>query len=187
MSFYPAPVNQRFLSAQFAGAVTRADAIGKAASFVCGAALQISVEIENQTILSAKFKAAGCGFLIAAADVLCEKIEHQRIHETSKISDLIISEIGDFSVERRHCLELCEEVWAKILIDFSIKTRTEWNGDDVLICQCFGVSEKTIERTIAENDLQSVEQVTNICNAGGGCGSCQVLITEILDNFVREN
>lgn len=186
MSFYPAPVNQRFLSVQFAGAVARPDARGAAASFVCGAALEISIEIENETVLAARFKAAGCGFLMAAADVLCEKVQGRKIREINQVSDLIVSEIGDFQGARGHCLELCAEVWTKITNDFSTKNRRDWNGEDVLICQCFSVSEKTIERAIAENDLRSVAEITAKCAAGGGCGSCQPLITEILDNFIWE-
>jgi NAD(P)H-nitrite reductase large subunit len=43
------------------------------------------------------------------------------------------------------------------------------------------VTETTIERLINERSLQTVEEVTRACNAGGGCGSCRPIIQEMLD------
>ena len=41
-----------------------------------------------------------------------------------------------------------------------------------VVCTCFGVTEEEIERAIRENNLTTVEQVTNYTKAGGGCGQC---------------
>jgi NifU-like protein len=58
---------------------------------------------------------------------------------------------------------------------------TDWAGDEALICTCFFVSERTIEREIQTRGLATVAEVTRACNAGGGCGSCHQLIQEILE------
>jgi NifU-like protein len=50
-----------------------------------------------------------------------------------------------------------------------------------VVCTCFGVTEKEIERVIRENDLATVEQVTNYCKAGGGCGGCKGEIEKIIE------
>ena len=42
-----------------------------------------------------------------------------------------------------------------------------------VVCNCFGVTDKEIERVIRENDLTTVDDVTNYCKAGGGCGGCR--------------
>jgi NifU-like protein len=65
------------------------------------------------------------------------------------------------------------------LIAFQIE---EFTGEKALICTCFGVSEETIERVIANNRCETVEEVSQKCNAGSGCGSCQPLIQEIIDS-----
>jgi NifU-like protein len=70
--------------------------------------------------------------------------------------------------------------------DYRAARLETWNGDEALICTCFGVSETTIERAIVKNVLTTVEEVTETCNAGGGCGSCQPLIMEILDDVWRD-
>ena len=70
--------------------------------------------------------------------------------------------------------------------DFRVSQIEEFAGEKALICTCFGVSEETIEHLIKEKSLETVEEVTNGCNAGGGCGSCQLLIQEIIDTVWRE-
>ncbi len=58
------------------------------------------------------------------------------------------------------------------------KTR-ELEGN--LVCTCFGVTDKEIERVIRENNLTTVEQVTNYTKAGGGCGGCKGGIEKIIE------
>ena len=49
-----------------------------------------------------------------------------------------------------------------------------------IICECFGVTDKEIERAIRENNLSTVEDVTNYTKAGGGCGECRSEINALL-------
>lgn len=52
-----------------------------------------------------------------------------------------------------------------------------------VVCNCFGVTENEIERVIQENNLTTVEEVTNYCKAGGGCGGCQGEIEKIIEKI----
>ena len=63
---------------------------------------------------------------------------------------------------------------------YSDSIREHWEGDQALICTCFGVSENRIESEIAAKGLTTVSQVTRACNAGAGCRSCWPLIEELL-------
>ena len=51
------------------------------------------------------------------------------------------------------------------------------------VCYCFDVPDTVIRRTIRENDIEEVDQVTEICNAGGGCTSCHPDIEEMIDEY----
>jgi NifU-like protein len=51
-----------------------------------------------------------------------------------------------------------------------------------VVCTCFGVTDEDIERVIRDNDLTTVEQVTNYCKAGGGCGGCKGEIEKIIQS-----
>lgn len=81
--------------------------------------------------------------------------------------------------------EKCVEMACAALLDavreYSNAARDDWAGDEALICTCFFVSERTIEREIQAHGLTTVSEVTRACNAGGGCGSCHQLIQEILE------
>jgi NifU-like protein len=55
-----------------------------------------------------------------------------------------------------------------------------------IICECFGVTDLEIERAIRENNLSTVEDVTNYTKAGGGCGGCQDAIQQIIDHVKAE-
>lgn len=54
------------------------------------------------------------------------------------------------------------------------------------VCYCFDVPDTVIRRVIRENDIEEVDQVTEICNAGGGCTSCHPDIEELIDEYQRE-
>ena len=78
------------------------------------------------------------------------------------------------------CIVLACDALLDAIREYSNAARDDWAGDEALICTCFFVSERTIEREIQNRSLTTVAEVTQVCNAGGGCGSCHQLIQEIL-------
>ena len=194
MSFYPPKIDERFRCPPNVGKLDNANAVGTSASFVCGAFVRVFLRIELKTkkILEAKFKSNACGFAIAAADVLSEKIVGGKLTELHGLDKEILKarieeELGKFSAHRAHCLPLCLDALQAAFADFRAFQIEEFTGEKALICTCFGVSEETVENVVKKNSLETVEEVTEICSAGGGCGSCQPLIQEILDVLHEEN
>lgn len=192
MAIYPKQINEHFRNPFNAGELTTASAVGNAGSFICGAVVRLSLAIENGKITNARFKAAGCGVLIAAADMFCEQIKGQFIGQF----DLTKTDVGKYLKNfippepglpafKSHCAEPLFEAVKAAVNDFKRAEMESWNGDEALICTCFGVSERQIEKAIIENSLTTIESVTEICRAGGGCGSCQPLIEEILIDLER--
>lgn len=193
MNFYPPEINQRFSAPKNVGKLENINAVGTGASFVCGAAVRFFLRIEKDTkeIFEAKFKTNGCGFTIASADVLAEKISGRKLTELhglerESLQTEIEAELDRFPGNRKHCLEICIEALQAALADFRAFQIEEFAGEKALICTCFGVSEEAIEKIIAENEIETVEDVTEISSAGGGCGSCQFLIQEMIDVYWRE-
>ena len=145
--------------------------IGRAASLTCGAHVRFSIQVDQaQRVGQAKFRATGCELLIAAASMLTEQITGLTTAEATTI------EPGTSS-----CAALASDALLDAIREYSNAAREDWVGDEALICTCFFVSERTIEREIQTRGLTSVAEVTRVCNAGGGCGSCHQLIQEILD------
>ena len=132
---------------------------------------------EAQVVSQAKFRAAGCTVLVASASLLTEQV----IGKTTAEAAVIDLRLDGLEANREHCPKLACDALLAAIRDFSDAARDEWSGDEALICTCFFVSERTIEHEIAARDLKTVAEVTRVCNAGGGCGSCHQLIQEILD------
>lgn len=194
MTFYPDKIGERFYAIRNSGKAERTNAVGTGASFSCGSFVRfyLEIDIETKEIKDAKFKSNGCGFALAAADVLLDNVRDKRLNELHGANDdelkqIIEAELGSFNDSRRDCLEICLDALHRALNDFRSLQIEEFQGEKALICTCFGVSEETIERLIAEDNAESVEEIGKLCNAGTGCGSCQFLIQELIDVHWLEN
>jgi NifU-like protein len=188
MSFYTGQTQEHFLNPRNVGEVLNAEAVGSKGSFNCGAFVRLTLGVDAAThhITEAKFKAIGCGYLIAAASLVTETIKGLSIGEAMNLSEAEISaRLGEVPAPKTQCIELCHEALHAAAVHYRVTTLEEWIGDEALICTCFGVSENHIEDAIAARSLSTVEEVTSICNAGGGCGSCQPLIQDMLDDYRR--
>ena len=164
------------------------NAFATAANFTCGSFVRfsLSIEAQSQVVCSANFSSNGCGFMLAAADVLAESVIKKRLVDLHGLADADQNEqirkcLGEILPERRECVAACIEALRAAFADFRTKQIEEFQGEKALICTCFGVSEETIENLIAKNSLTNVDEVAAVSNAGRGCGACRMLIQEMLD------
>lgn len=187
----PALITEHFFNPHNVGEIEEAEAVGKVGSFTCGAAVQISLRIEeSQRIADAQFRSAGCSYLVAASSLLTEMVRGKTTGEAAALGQSpeksVMERLCEWPSDRRHCAALACEALVSAIKSYSNAVRKEWAGDEALICTCFGVSERTIEREIQTRGLSTVAEVTNASNAGAGCRSCYPLIEEILSQFARE-
>ena len=188
MSVYPPKINGLFCAPRRAGKAAKTNAVGTGVGLVCGSFVRIFLEIDVPTkeIRDAGYQTNGCGFAIAAAEVLTEKIAGQRLTELHGLNHAeffgrMESALGLFPAGRAHCAEMCFDALQAAFTDFRALQIEEFAGEKALICTCFGVSEDTIQALIAEHKAESVEAVGALSNAGTGCGSCRFLIQELID------
>jgi NifU-like protein len=162
------------------GDATEPSFTGRAASLTCGAHVRFSVQVdEKQLVSEARFRAVGCNVLVAAASMLTERVQGLTTADAAVVGQdpvALANRIGSLRCVTLACDALIDAIRA-----FSDAARDDWVGDEALICTCFFVSERTIENEIRSRGLATVAEVTNACNAGGGCGSCHQLIQEILE------
>ena len=154
---------------------------GRSASLICGAHVRFSIQIdEAHRISQARFRAAGCNVLVASASLLTEKVNGMTTAEAAVVAQdapALCKQVGGGSEK---CVALACDALLDAIREYSNTARDDWAGDEALICTCFFVSERTIEREIQKSALTTVAEVTQACHAGGGCGSCHQLIQEIL-------
>jgi NifU-like protein len=184
------PAAELFLNPKNVGEAAQPSFTGRSASFACGAALRISLQIdETQRITEAKFKAAGCSALVASASLLTEEVIGKTTGEAAGLGqrpELLGRLVSVGENNRADCAVLACEALLAAIATYSDSVRDEWNGDEALICTCFGVSERTIEREIHEKHLRTISEVTRECNAGAGCRSCYPLIEDIMEEVNRK-
>jgi NifU-like protein len=181
---YTDKTKEHFAHPHNVGEVPNADAEGEVGSLVCGDALRLTLKVEPGTerILDAKFQTFGCGSAIASSSILTDMIKGKTLAEAARISNRdIAQELGGLPEEKMHCSVMGMEALEAAIADYrGVKyVHTEDEGGE-LVCKCFGVTDKKIERVVRENNLTTLEQVTNYTKAGGACGSCHWKIEEIL-------
>jgi len=165
--------------------VEDANAVGEVGSMACGDALKLTLKVDDDgTIEDAKFQTFGCASAIASASALTEMLKGKSLEEAEKITNQEIADyLGGLPKEKMHCSVLGRQALESALSNYKGEAPKEQEGE--IVCECFGVTDVEIEKAIRENNLSSVEEVTNYTKAGGGCENCHDAIRELIAK-VRE-
>jgi len=182
---YTDKVKEHFLNPRNAGEVENANAIGEVGSMACGDAIKLTLQVDDKGIIEdAKFQTFGCASAIASASALTEMLKGKSLEEAGKITNQEIADyLGGLPKEKMHCSVLGRQALEAALSNYRGEPQKEQEGE--IVCECFGVTDVEIEKAIRENNLSSVEEVTNYTKAGGGCENCHDTIRELISK-VRE-
>jgi NifU-like protein len=183
---YTEKVSEHFLNPRNVGEIENPDGIGEVGSLACGDALKLTIRVKNEVITDAKFKTFGCASAIASSSALTEMIKGISVEEASKITnDDIAGFLGGLPKEKMHCSVMGREALEAAIANFRGVELPQVEGE--LVCECFGVTDFDIKRAIKENNLKTLEEITDFTKAGGGCGNCHERIEEILDQVQAES
>ena len=189
MPIYPDKVNAIAASPENAGRVEQPSASGKALNFDCGSVVAFEIAERDGIILDIKFASSGCGYMVAAGECVARSLKSRALSQIQVPDDKELS--ADLLAplpahQRANCISAALTAIQAAFADLRAKRVREFTGDSPLVCSCFGVDEATIEQQIRSKALQTVGQVTSETRAGGGCGSCGMLIQEMLDAESRD-
>jgi len=181
---YTDKVQQHFLHPQNVGEIEKPSGTGDVGSLACGDALKLTLKINEKDIITeAKFKTFGCASAIASSSVLTQMVTGMSVDEAAKITNEdIAGALGGLPKEKMHCSVMGREALEAAIADYRGLILPMAQGE--IVCECFGVTDLEIIRTIKESSLRSVEEITNFTKAGGGCGKCEDKLREILQNTV---
>ncbi len=180
---YTDKVRDHFFNPRNVGEVENPDGVGEVGSLACGDALKLTFRLdENGRIKEAKFKTFGCASAIATSSVLTEIINGMTLEEAAKVTNKDIAEyLGGLPEQKMHCSVMGREALEAAIENYRSGGTKKHELEGRVVCNCFGVTENEIERVISENDLTTVDEVTNYCKAGGGCGGCRGEIERIIE------
>ena len=180
---YTDKVKDHFLNPHNVGEIENPDGIGEVGSLACGDALRLTFKLDKDgRIKDARFKTFGCASAIASSSVLTELIKGKTLDEAAKVTNKDIADyLGGLPEQKMHCSVMGREALEAAIENYRSGGTTKHQLEGKVVCTCFGVTENEIERVIRENDLTTVEDVTNYCKAGGGCGGCRGEIEKIIE------
>ena len=178
---YTDKVKDHFLNPRNIGEVENPDGVAEVGSLACGDALKLSFKLdENKRIKDVKFKTFGCASAIATSSALTEMIKGMTLEEAMKVTNQDIAAfLGGLPQEKMHCSVMGKEALEAAVANYRGAPVKDPGAQ--IICECFGVTDRDIERAVRENNLTTVEEVTNYTKAGGGCGNCHEAIRQIIE------
>ena len=181
-------VKQHFFKPKNVGVLENADGTGKVGSIACGDALMLTIKVDEKsdTIEDSRFQTFGCGSAIASSSILTEMIRGKTLEDALKITNQeIAAALGGLPPEKMHCSVMGREALEVAIADYRGEKAESQEEEDEgrIICNCFGITDGKIRRIVEENNLRTVEDVTNYTKAGGGCGACIDEIEAILEEF----
>lgn len=179
---YSEKVMDHFRNPRNVGKIENPDGVGTVGSLACGDALTLMFKLdETQHISSVKFQTFGCASAIASSSALTEMVIGKTVAEAEKITNKQIADyLGGLPDQKMHCSVMGREALEAAICNYRTGETAFKNLEDHIICTCFGVSENEIRRVVTENKLTQVDEVTNFCKAGGGCGMCHEDIEKII-------
>ena len=185
---YTDKVRDHFFNPRNVGEIEDADGVGEVGSLACGDALRLTFKLDKSgRIVDARFKTFGCASAIASSSVLTELIKGKTLDEAMKVTNRDIADyLGGLPEQKMHCSVMGREALEAAIDNYrgGAGKKRELQGN--IVCTCFGVTDTESERVIRENGLVTVEQVTNYCKAGGGCGGCREQIAAIIERVQGE-
>ena len=184
---YSEKVLDYFRNPRNVGKIENPDGTATVGSLACGDALQFQFKLgADGRIAEAKFQTFGCASAIASSSALTEMVIGKTVEEAKRITNKDIADfLGGLPPQKMHCSVMGREAMEAAIKNYETGENTDRNLEDTTLCTCYNVSENEVRRVIVENQLTTVEEVTNCTKAGGGCGKCKGKIQAILDELHR--
>jgi NifU-like protein len=178
---YTDKVKEHFLHPRNVGEIAGPDLDATVGNITCGDALRLMVRLDKAgRIADAKFQTFGCASAIASSDALIDIIKGKTLDEAARITnDDIAQYLGGLPEAKMHCSVMGMEALQKAIAQYR-KQPFALEEEGKIVCRCFGVTDKLIEKIVREHNLHTVEEVTHYTKAGGGCGGCHREIEEIV-------
>lgn len=116
---YNEKVMNAFQNPKNVGEIEDYDGIGTVGNAVCGDIMQITIKVENDIIVDAKFKTFGCAAAVATSSTATEMVKGLTLEEALKITNKkVVETLEGLPPQKIHCSVLAEEAIKKAIEDY---------------------------------------------------------------------
>jgi NifU-like protein involved in Fe-S cluster formation/bacterioferritin-associated ferredoxin len=173
---YPQHIAEAIREPVSCRSIGEANAMGSEAKFDCGCFIrfEMSIDGDDSRIREIGYRSNGCGYMIATAETLAAKLSGGSLLD-------LRGRLEADPCDRLECAQAAVNAIKNAFANYRSSRLEEFRGEKALICTCFGVAEETIEQFVKTRHPHDVIEVSDALRAGSGCGSCRMLIREIID------
>ena len=119
---YNEKVMEAFKNPQNVGEIENPDGFGKVGNASCGDIMQITIKIENDIIVDAKFKTFGCAAAVATSSTATSMVIGMTVDEAEKLTNAKVVEcLEGLPPQKIHCSVLAEEAIKEAIKDYRSK------------------------------------------------------------------
>ena len=119
---YNEKVMEAFKNPQNVGERENPDGFGKVGNASCGDIMQITLKIENDIIVDAKFKTFGCAAAVATSSTATSMVIGMTVDEAEKLTNAKVVEcLEGLPPQKIHCSVLAEEAIKEAIKDYRSK------------------------------------------------------------------
>lgn len=129
---YNDKVMEAFKNPKNVGEIENYDGLGKVGNASCGDIMQITLKIENDVIVDAKFKTFGCAAAIATSSTATDMIIGMTVEEALKVTNKKVVEVLEgLPPQKIHCSVLAEEAIKAAIEDYQNRKEGKKSSDEV--------------------------------------------------------
>mgnify|MGYP001102064328 FL=1 len=119
---YNEKVKEAFANPKNVGCIENADGVGKVGNAACGDIMEISLKIEDDRIVDAKFRTFGCAAAIATSSTATEMVKGMTLDEALNLTNAeVVEELEGLPPQKIHCSVLAEEAIKEAINDYRSK------------------------------------------------------------------
>ncbi|MBD3385876.1 Fe-S cluster assembly scaffold protein NifU [candidate division KSB1 bacterium] len=116
---YSEKVVEHYENPRNVGVLEDANGVGVVGNPTCGDVMKLSIKVENERIVDAKFKTFGCGAAIASSSMLTEMVKGKTLDEVMEITNKAVAEALDgLPKVKLHCSVLAEDALRAAIDDY---------------------------------------------------------------------
>ncbi len=119
---YNEKVMQAFANPKNVGVIENADGEGMVGNAACGDIMKITIKVEDNVIVDAKFQTFGCTAAIATSSTATEMVKGMTLDQALQLTNAkVVEELEGLPPQKIHCSVLAEEAIKKAIEDYYSK------------------------------------------------------------------